>query len=297
MKKVLQLLGWGIGFFILFLILTFPFSRLGPKIRSWLEQSLTTLVYNPVKCELEGFGLSAPFGFKAEKLRCLVRNDREMINFKNIQLLILPGRQSLKTKLDSGELWVRTNWGLRSTPDRMEATFNKVPVQNVMPLVMALANRLSSMIPSQLDIEGLVTGELNLPLQRLETTDGSMNIEFSSLRLPPQAFLDIAGFKELSFSKAALKAEINAGKLTIKDIAFLSEPLSGKLDGQLDLQSDLSRSSGNLILKWKIQKTDALMKALYGQILANIPCPAPDSEGFCTKRFVRLGDLIGGQGT
>jgi hypothetical protein len=96
--------------------------------------------------------------------------------------------------------------------------------------------------------------------------------------------------KDLNFSKSSLKVGLSNGKMTLSDVNFISDQLSGKAEGNIEISEDLKKSMGNLTLKWKLEKSDAVLSSLLGPMLVN-NCPSPDSEGFCTRRYQRLSEL------
>lgn len=287
-----------LGLVILFLILTFPYARLSPRIEDVLSQGLRPLFGSSAQCSLSGFDIFLLVRPSWEKLECTASETpygsaETILRIKNGHGLIWPGRQSLSGNIDKGSFNFTTNAGVKSIPDHLKLDLNKISLAEVSPLLGAFISRANPMMPCRLKLEGNVDGKLDLPLRNFKGKEGIADIKFANLKAPSQACLDTIGLKEMTFSKAVIKIELKGGKINFTDVSFLSDHLSGKIDGSLDLQDDLFKSTGGMNLKWKIQKSDALLSSPIGRILTQLPCPNPDSEGFCTRRISRLGELTG----
>ena len=289
MRNIIQTSLLGLSLFILFLIFTFPFSRLGPKVQITIENGLKSLTQTTVNCDLEGFDYSFPFGVKWKNLSC--RNLRDSIlEISNGSLSVFPS-QKIAGQMGAGSFQATTSMGLKKSPSRISAQFESIPTEKISPLIMVFVSRLNPLLPRDMKMTGKLQGKIDWPLKNLTKESGSIDLKIDSLNLPEQSLLKQIGLKTLAFSKADMKANLQAGKLSIAEAAFLSPHLSAKVEGQADLQDDLSKSTANLSLKWKVQRSDAMQSSMLGAILLAAPCPSPDSEGFCTRRITRISEL------
>jgi type II secretion system protein N len=289
MKRILQITFVSLFLFILFLVLTFPFSRLGPKIQASLENNLSNFLGLTVNCDLDNFDFSFPAGVQWKTLNCKTAVG-PVLEIANGSLSFFP-TQTLKGKMGKGNIQISTNLRYKKPPTYISAQFENVPVEKLSPLVLNFVHRENPLVPQDVKIEGNLQGKLTWPLKNLAKDKGSIDLRIDGLKLPSQNLIKQFGLSELAFTKAALRAELSSGKLNILDAALLSQHLSGKVEGQSDLQEDFFKSSANLSLKWKIQKSDALMSSGLGALIGSLPCPSPDSEGFCTRKITRLAEL------
>lgn len=290
-KKIFQILALSLVLLTIFLVLTFPYGRLTPKVKQLLEQSLSQGLSLQSTCSLEGLDYAFPLGVQFQKLVCTddIQNQK-VLDLSEAQILVLPGFQKLSAQIGRGEMTLSFNSGLGSPPSRIKADFNAVPIDKVMPLLGAALNRINYLIPKNLKAEGQLQGSLDWPLKLGPTQSGQIDLTFKNLKFPQQSQLDNLGFKDLQFSKSNLKVLLSRGKLSFSDVSFLAQALSAKVEGQMELAEDLKKSMGALSIKWKVEKSDAMMASILGRVLATT-CPSPDSEGFCTKRISRFSEL------
>lgn len=289
-KGWLKIAGIGLVFLVIFLIGTFPFSRLGPKISLQLEKVLSQVFSTKVTCQVIGFGFQLPFGFGWDHLICHDVSGNALIELKNSQITALPGYQKVSGKLDKGSFSVITNAGLRSGPTRIEGDLRQIPLEQISPIISMAISKASPFV-RDLKFEGLVTGKFELPLKSVTTSPGSVDLEFKDFRLPEQSMIKQIGLKDLPFKRSVLKAVMSAGKISITEVAFLSDHVSGKVEGGADLKDPLAQSMLNLTLKWQIQKSDALLASTFGPLLASAPCPNQDAQGFCARKVTRIQEL------
>lgn len=281
----------GIFLFFIFLFLSFPWSRLGPKLANELEQALSQSLRGNYECELRDFSLSFPFGFKMNEIKCLDRDENSLFAFEDVSSTLLPFYQDLKVKLGDGFLRIKTDAGFNGRAKRFQMELQEVDLQGLMPLIFSLNNAFLFSTPVQLSVEGIVSGEASIPLRNLAEADGHLRLDFKNLRLPTQLYLDLIGLRELRISPAVVDIELTGGNLNLKEVAFISTDLAAKAEGSLKLEAELQNSTGNLLLKWKVQRSDALLSSPIGSQLLNTPCPSPDSQGFCTRRVTRLSEI------
>jgi type II secretion system protein N len=289
MKNILKTILFCLFILIVFLIWTFPYSRLGPKIQSMLERDLQQMLGVDVQCNISDFDFALPLGFKWEDLNCKT-GETTLFELKKARLSIL-FHQTLTGELTKGRLTLGTNLGFKSPPDRLKVEFENADLQPISRFTALALHRLNAIIPTTLDFSGILTGQIDIPLKNFRKEKGNIDLLFTKFRFPAQPFLDLIGLKGLDFNKSAIRANLEGGRLSIKDASFLSDVLSGKAEGSIDLLDDVMKSAAALTLKWKIQKNNALMNAPIGQLLANFPCPNADSDGFCSKKINRLADL------
>jgi len=289
-KVLLKYAGAGFALFSIFLFLTFPFQRLGPKISSGLETLFSSFTGGRTTCSIQSFDFHFPLGVEWEHLSCSDTFGNVLVNLGKTSATLLPGYQKVSGVLEGGSFLIKSNAGIRSAPSFVEGTMNDVALKNLSPLISSLISRVSPAI-RDLKIEGSLQGNFEIPLQSLATKPGSIDITIKNFKLPQQSTLNLIGLKDLPFSKATIKATSSAGKLTISDISFISDHLSGKVEGSMDLNDDLALSTPNLSLKWNVQKSDALLSTPVGSFLASSPCPSPDSQGFCSRRVTRMQDF------
>lgn len=289
MKKIIKSISLGLFFLMFFLVWTFPYSRLGPKIQTLLEKNLQQLLGADVQCSVTDFDFALPLGFQWEDLDCRT-GETPVFQLKKARLSIL-FRQELSGQIGKGRLILATNLGFKSPPSRVRLELQNTELTDLSRFTALLLHHWNPIIPTTLDFAGALSGVIDLPLRNFQKEKGSIDITVDKFRFPQQPFLELIGLKGLNFSKSAIKASLEGGRLSIKDAAFLSDTISGKAEGSIDLLDDLMKSSAALTLKWKIQKTGALLSAPMGQVLANFPCPNADSDGFCSKKVNRLADL------
>lgn len=289
--KVFKTIGLSLLCLIFFLVLTFPFKRMAPLARKNIENFLYSSFGISANCSLDDFDLNFPIGVRFSKLICSddVANQR-VLELGETSLILLPKYQSLQTEIGKGGLNLKANMSFNSPPTRIDAEFLDIPLERLLPILMRTANRAFPAAPKYFKAEGRLQGKINIPFRNLQKEKGQIDLQFSSLKIPQQSQLDLIGIKDLSFSKSSLKVNLNNGKLSFSDVNFLSQQLSGKVEGNLELTDDIRKSVGNITLKWKIEKSDAVLSSLFGPMMAN-NCPSPDSDGFCTRRILRVSDL------
>ncbi|MDB5036887.1 MAG: Type secretion system protein GspN [Bacteriovoracaceae bacterium] len=291
MSNFIRTIILSLALFVVFLVLTFPFSRLAPKARRLIENKLSTMFGIDANCSLDSFELQLPFGVQWAKLICVddIAGQR-ILDLGESSLSLLPKRQMLKASVGKGVLTFKANAGFSSPPSHIEADFMDVPLDKLMPLIMSAANHANAQIPKYLKAEGKIEGKIDLPLKDLQKEKGKIAVQFLDLKLPQQSSLDLIGVKDLNFTKAVIKVDLSGGRLKFQDVNFSSQQLSGKVEGEMELSEDLKKSVGNVSLKWKVEKSDAVLSSLFGPVIANT-CPNPDNEGFCTKKIQRFTDL------
>ncbi len=289
-KTGLKYFGIGFAFFVIFLMMTFPFQRLGPKVSGLIEMALQNFSGSQVSCTLTGFGYHFPFGASWDTLTCTDSFKGPILVLKSSTLTLLPGYQSLNANLEKGSLHLKANAGFKSPPSQVSGTIENLSLKELSPFISAMISRAQPAVRN-IQLDGAVFGKFEIPLKDYVTKAGAIDLEFRNFKLPTQSTLDLIGLKELPFKKAVLKANISAGKLSFSDVSFLSDHLSGKVEGNVELNPEFSKSAPNFTLKWSVQRSDALLSSPFGQILANAPCPNRDSEGFCNRRISRMEDL------
>lgn len=279
------------GLFLFFLLLTFPYSRLGPKLESALERALQLSFGRQVDCTIEGFNLTLPFGFSWNAMRCEVMQNRSLFEFGTGRYQFFFTSHSLQTKIGEGQIKAHLSGGFRS-PSHVELDLEMVPLAHFLPGTLLFANRINPRIPIDLKIEGFLMGQVNFPLQDLPSKNGAINLSLNNLKLPKQPLLDLISLDEIKFSKAVIKASLENGKLEVQEVEAKSPLATGKAEGFIKFEEDINKSTADLKLKWKIQESDALRSTPVGQIMINSPCPSQDTESFCTKRVTRLDSLF-----
>jgi hypothetical protein len=146
------------------------------------------------------------------------------------------------------------------------------------------------MIPG-LEIEGKISGQLDLPLAPLHRSSGQVDLKLEGLRLPPQNLLKFMGISEVKFSQAEAKLKLTQGRLEINTFSFLSDLISAKASGNFQFNENFDASNGSIELKWQVVASDALRSSPFGSRLLNAECPNPDAQQFCTKRMSRISDF------
>lgn len=282
----------GLALTLFFMVLTFPFSRLGSVVESGLESGLGAALNTKIDCRLEDFRVNFPVSLNWSLLNCSIpRSNTQLFSFENSKFSLSLGSHRFETKIGNGRMDLKLH-GLTSF-DRVEGSLAQVELKEFLPIILYFANRANPNVPLDLKVEGSLTGKYTLPLKDLHQESGELNIKVANMALPGQPLLDLIGLSELKFSKASLSADLKEGKLLTKDIEAVSAMVSGKVEGDMALDEDLMKSKGDLRLKWKVEESDALLSSPFGQVILNAPCPSPDSNRFCTKRVTRL-DQLGG---
>jgi hypothetical protein len=289
-KSILKVTGISFLFFLFFLVMTFPFQRLAPKVSGFIESGLQSALGLRASCHLLGFDLAFPLGIKWSSLSCTNSFGEPLLSFGDTRINVLPGYQKVSAGVDKGTLTLKMNAGLRSAPTRISGELSSVSLATLSPLISAGISRASPAV-RDIRLEGLAEGSFEIPLRSFATEPGALDIEFKGLKLPDQSTLKMIGLKELPFKRAVIKATSSAGKLNFTNVEFLSDHLSGKVEGSMDLNDEFSKSIPNVLLKWSVQKSDALMSSPIGSFLANSPCPSPDAQGFCSRRITRMQDF------
>ena len=281
----------GLFLFVVFLLLTFPFPRLKPIVVKEMQRAIQGFAGTSISCDLQGFNFHFPLGVKWSRLQCIDPRGQNFLELNDVTLITLPKYQSLKGSIGSGTLDVTTNAGLGSAPSQLTARINQVPLESLSSLISNMITKANPMV-RDLQFAGSLTGSVELPLTDYRIRPGSLQVEIKGFKLPPQSNLKMIGLVQgLDFSKSVVKANLSGGKLTISEAAFLSDHISGKAEGSIDLAETLNQSAGNLTLKWQVKRSDAIMSAPLGMAIASAPCPNPDSEGFCTRKISRFSDL------
>jgi len=281
----------GLSLFVAFLFVTFPFPRLKPLVVKELQRAIQGFAGVTVACDLQGFNFHFPLGIKWSRLQCVDSRGQNFLELSDVTLTTLPKYQTLQGSVGSGTLEIKANAGIGSAPSRLSARLEKVPLESLSSLVSNLITRANPMV-RDLQFAGSLTGSAEIPLADYRTRPGSLQLEIRGFKLPPQSNLKMIGLVQgLDFSKSVIKANLSGGKLTISEAAFLSDHISGKAEGSVDLAESISQSTANLTLKWQVKRSDAIMSAPLGMAIASAPCPNADSEGFCTRKISRFSDL------
>jgi|GEM_PF-3896254 len=295
-KRWLLLIASGFALYLIFLIISFPFDRLGPKISREIEIFLSRSLPGEYHGEISGLHYQLPIDFGIDQLRCNEMGD-PFLSLQKIKLLLIPYHQSFSANMGSGHIEMASNMGITGSASQFRAMLKHVNVKTLFPMVYEILRSFTLNLPLQPEIDGYVTGQINLPLKNFLTGQAFVKLNFDQLRLPSQPTLDLIGLSELKFTNAKIDLEMKDSQLKVNSLQFLSSSLSGKLEGDLNLNPSVLDSSGNLVMKWKVQKSDALMGSLLGPQLLNAPCPSPDNQGFCTRRITKLSEftqLFGG---
>lgn len=292
-KTILKTIAASIFFLVLFFVITFPFQRFTPKARLFLERGLQNIGFQ-ADCSIEGLDIEYPLGIQWRKLGCY-QGAQTIFETAEGSLVTLPKRQHFETSIGKGSLVVKTNANLKSPMTEISASLTNVPIDRIAPLILAAisAHNPRLMIPKTLKLEGALVGNIDLPLQSIDKKSGRIDLQFLNFKIPQQSLSELYGLKDLAFTKGTIKADLKSGKLTIGDISVLSPEVSLKIEGSLDLKEEILKSAGPITIKWKIQKSDALMGSPMGSSLANFACPSQDSEGFCSKKYQRLSEIFG----
>jgi type II secretion system protein N len=288
----IKTLGAILGLFILFLFLTFPTERLGPRIARVLEGALSQAFrMPPPKCEVTGFGFALPFGLKMTSLRCINAQKEDVVFLSDLRVIPLPFRQSVSGKMGEGSLHATSNFSPFSrSASQLSLQLEKIDLQLLSPSLQQFARQASPMIPG-LEIEGKISGQLDLPLASLYRSSGQVDLKLEGLRLPPQNLLKFMGISEVKFSQAEAKLKLTQGRLEINTFSFLSDLISAKASGNFQFNENFDASNGSIELKWQVVASDALRSSPFGSRLLNAECPNPDAQQFCTKRMSRISDF------
>ncbi len=292
--KIIKTFFVSLLFLVVFLVMTFPYGRLAPKVQLILEKGFSQVGFQP-DCSVEGFDIAYPFGFQWTKLGCY-QGSQTVLELSDGSLSTLPKRQHLVASIGKGSIDVTTNANIKSPVTHISAAIKNVAVEKIAPLIMAAISSQNPrmMVPKTLKLEGSMIATIDMPLLDLEKRSGKIDVQFANFKIPQQSFSELFGLKDLVFSKANIKAELKNGKLTFNDFSLISPQVSLKVEGGLDIQNEFMKSTGPFTVKWKIEKSDALISSPMGAALANANCPSQDTEGFCTKRYQRVSELMAG---
>lgn len=294
--RILKTTALVIFLLVVFFLMTFPFERVGPKIARLIEQSLVQMSAGPPpRCEVQGFGLSFPFGVGMEKLRCDAGGTEALLEARDVKITGLPFSQSVAMKLGTGSLALHTNISPFSfRPTQVRAELSKVPLAVLTPFfpaILRFLNPSATAFITGLKLDGALSGKLEIPFTPIFRSDGLVDLRFEEFRLPNQGLLDMIGLREIRFTTAVARMSLKQGRLEISEFAFLSESLSAKAGGQFKFEENFDASSGAIELKWQVVASDALRASLVGPQLLNAECPNPDSQRFCTRRLTRPSDF------
>jgi type II secretion system protein N len=276
----------GLSLFVLFLVLTFPFSRLGRPVAQMIEQALMTNLGLRASCQIQGLHLSFPLGLRWELLHCKNAQGLDLLQLRSGRVSLLPGMQSFSATWGQGQIQLKPAISLSGQISRISGDLTALSLTDLSPLLGALISRMNPAV-SGLLLEGSLNSNFDLPFKNLARASGSLDLQLQNLKLPNQALLRMIGLNELSFKTSEVRAALSSGTVTISSAQFLSEHLSGKAEGTLSVGETWAESTPNIMLKWKVTRSDALMSSFIGSQLVNAPCPTPDSEGFCTQRLQR----------
>jgi hypothetical protein len=218
--------------------------------------------------------------------------DEDFLNFKTLRLSLLPWKQSLQIRLvDDGFLAIHTSYRPWSGIKSFQMEMSKIDMKLLVSLAMAELRRQGQPVMIQPELEGLITGELDIPLGNWHQSSGEIQTNLENFRLPQQALTDFVGLRELAISPAEIRLSLNRGLVEIQSIQLRSASLSLVVEGNWNLTENFDESTGDLRLRWQVQTSDAIRRSLFGPQLLNLPCPTPDSEKFCVKRFTRAAEI------
>ncbi len=282
--------------FVLFLIITFPFDRMGPKIARFVEQGLSrALSMPPPRCDISNFSLAFPFGVKMGRLTCTSDGEQPLLDAKSLRILPLPFNQRISAEMGKGTLNFSTNFSpFTLKASKVSMDLKEVELTVLTPLILNFVKASNPMMMSilpGLKIEGTLSGEVQAPFPPLHRANGKVDLRFKDLRLPQQPLLELLGLTEIKFDTSAAKMKLNLGKLEIEEFAFISASLSAKASGNFQFAENPDASNGNVEFKWQVVESDALRNSIAGSQLLNRECPNPDAQRFCTKRFSRPSDF------
>lgn len=291
-KKILLVSSFSLFCLFLFLIITFPLERVGPRIARVVESNLSRSLRGTYECQLDDLSLHFPLGFQSSKFSCQ-SNRENLFNFHDLSVTLLPWVIRVSSGIGQGQMDLQIQKSLFSMSfTKLDVSFQDTPLTNLMPLIFQMAKQVS---PAVIGIEmtGMLQGEASIPLIEFSKKSGHLDIQIKNFKLPAQSTLELIGLTELNFQIAQAKAGLEDGVLDIQEIAFIAPEMGGKVNGSLKLdEENMMDSSGELTLKWKFQKSDALLNSLLGPQLLNGPCPSPDSQGFCTRKINRLSEVM-----
>lgn len=294
--KIIKWSSLALALFVIFLFLTFPLDSLSPLATRSIENFLRDAVQVRAQCQLNDLRLAFPVGMKWDRLVCTNTMGENIIDLGVTTLRLYFTSKVIETQIGQGRIDIKLYGGLKSPPSAVFARFQQAPLDRIWPTIATIFGRSLGPVPLQsLKLEGAIDGEFSLPLKNFESSNGKVDLRFPRLKIPTQSLLtSFVGLKEVNFQTAQAIADLANGRLTIKSLAFLSDPISAKIDGSLELKDqNIRQSTGNLTFKWKIQKSDALLGSSIGILISNLPCPNADAEGFCTRRLTRLQELFG----
>ena len=283
-----------LSFLILFMIVTFPYYRMGPKGTKLIEDFFAQSMRIDLSCDVEGFNASFPIGFEWDRLSCYTVSDELFLQLKNAKLKSFITKQSLKGDIGRGQLELKasTSGITKVKVKRIQAKFDKVPIKQISTPLFIILNSQNPMVPEDIKLEGNLSGEIDFPTVGYHEGTGKIDLKLENFKAPKQSHLDMIGLQELAFTKSVLKANLLKGKLKFTDMELSSDHISAKLSGDLALKENFQKSSGSMTLKWKITESDAIQNSRFGGILLAMPCPGQDREGYCSRRTTRFSDLF-----
>ncbi|MGA0163787.1 MAG: type II secretion system protein GspN [Bdellovibrionota bacterium] len=291
MKKWVVRLLVGFFLFFVFVLLSFPWNRLAPRLAQLMSNFLTQEFRKPYTCDIKDLSTLWNLKISIVGLKCTDFSGAELIDFDKVEIRALPFTQSLYLQMDSGEINAYTNSAFGGAPSNLDLKIKDIQVSRVLPLVLSAANAFLFPTVTNLIVEGMISGSVQWPLKNMATSNGEIKIDLSRLNVPQQSYLELLGLPEISFKPTKIDLDLQKGVLNFKEAALSSDFLSGKLEGQWNMTENLSESNGDLLFKWKIQSSDAMRNSFVGQMLLNAPCPSPDALGFCTRRITRVADF------
>ncbi len=281
----------GLLLFVIFVILTFDWGRLNPRLAQWMSSSLSSMFRRSYVCEISNLQVRWNLKIKLEGLKCSDTGGQTLIHFDELDLWIMPFYQNLRVRMGSGFFEASTNSKLGGSPSTLRASLVDLQISRFSVLLLSLANSFLFPTVTNVLIEGLISGSISWPLKNQTSSNGEIKLNLSRILLPQQSYLELLGLPEININPTKLNLELQKGVLSFKEAALTSDFFSGKLEGQLSVAESFAESTGDMIFKWKVQSSDALKNSLIGQILLNTPCPSPDALGFCTRRLNRLSDF------
>ena len=248
----------GLGSFIFFFRLTFPFDALKDSLVSSLEKQLSLEVeiqeLNP-RFFLNGITVKGLTLQNQEDLPPLLSVDRLKASLSLFSLISRTLSVGFHTTLYGGHIKGKVK--KKSTDISLEALWQDLDISRY-PLPFRTAF---------LQLRGLLNGNIDLSMNgtRIKNAEGSSSFLITGGVIEK---LEIMGFKlpEISFSKVTGDLDIKGEKVTLKTFHMEGEDLEIFLDGKITLR-ERQLSSSLLNLKGKAKPSDQLANQ-FGPILS-----------------------------
>ncbi|TVQ80414.1 MAG: hypothetical protein EA369_02710 [Bradymonadales bacterium] len=291
MKRKLKYAALGLGLFSFFLVITFPFDRLVTPLNRLSSQVLSQATGHSFECRMGIPQISWTLSVRSSSLRCEAPRMPD-IEFRNLELRLLPWKHRLSLRQGedaqlSASVWMRP-W---SPPRRTRLELDRFQAETLLPLVFGAIRMTGTPVAFDLEMQGRITGLVDLPLRDFERANGEVQLRFEDMKIPRQALLDLIGLQDLSVDPAVIHARIDRGHVSIEEVRLQSETAAIELEGGWQLTENLEESTGNLLFRWRIQESDATRRSFLGPLLRQNFCQSVDPQGFCQIRFARLSDF------